>query len=294
MTSRIENSIKNVKSGALAQIVNKIMQFIVRTVFIKMLNSEYLGINGLFTNILTILSFAELGVGTAIVYSMYKPIAEDNKKKINSLMKLYKKSYNYIGITIFILGLFVLPFLNKIVGNVNNVKESLSIIYILFLINSASSYFFSYKKSIIIAHQKQNIIDIFDSVFYLVKSMIEVIALIVFKNFIVYIVIGIIATLAENICISKKADKLYPFLLNKESDDLSKNEKSKIFSNVKSLVIYKFGGIIMNGTDNILISYLINVSTVGLCSNYIMIISAIKSILSNALNGITADRKSVV
>ena len=104
------------------------------------------------------------------------------------------------------------------------------------------------------------------------------------KNFIVYIVIGIIATLAENICISKKADKLYPFLLNKESDDLSKNEKSKIFSNVKSLVIYKFGGIIMNGTDNILISYLINVSTVGLCSNYIMIISAIKSILSNALN----------
>lgn len=289
MTSRIENSIKNVKSGALVQIVNKIMQFIVRTVFIKMLNSEYLGINGLFTNILTILSFAELGVGTAIVYSMYKPIAEDNKKKINSLMKLYKKSYNYIGITIFILGLFVLPFLNKIVGNVNNVKESLSIIYILFLINSASSYFFSYKKSIIIVHQKQNIIDIFDSVFYLVKSMIEVIALIVFKNFIVYIVIGIIATLAENICISKKADKLYPFLLNKESDDLSKNEKSKIFSNVKSLVIYKFGGIIMNGTDNILISYLINVSTVGLCSNYIMIISAIKSILSNALNGITAS-----
>jgi len=192
MTSRIENSIKNVKSGALVQIVNKIMQFIVRTVFIKMLNSEYLGINGLFTNILTILSFAELGVGTAIVYSMYKPIAEDNKKKINSLMKLYKKSYNYIGITIFILGLFVLPFLNKIVGNVNNVKESLSIIYILFLINSASSYFFSYKKSIIIAHQKQNIIDIFDSVFYLVKSMIEVIALIVFKNFIVFVIFCLI------------------------------------------------------------------------------------------------------
>ena len=218
MTSRIENSIKNVKSGALVQIVNKIMQFIVRTVFIKMLNSEYLGINGLFTNILTILSFAELGVGTAIVYSMYKPIAEDDKEKIQLFIDYFRRIYNVIAI--FILGLFVLPFLNKIVGNVNNVKESLSIIYILFLINSASSYFFSYKKSIIIAHQKQNIIDIFDSVFYLVKSMIEVIALIVFKNFIVYIVIGIIATLAENICISKKADKLYPFLLNKESDDL--------------------------------------------------------------------------
>lgn len=289
MANRIGNSIKNVKSGALVQIVNKIMQFVVRTVFIKMLNSEYLGINGLFTNILTILSFAELGVGTAIVYSMYKPIAEDDKKKINSLMKLYKKSYNYIGIAIFILGLFVLPFLDKIVGNVNNVKESLSIIYILFLINSASSYFFSYKKSIIIAHQKQRIIDLFDSIFYIVKSIVEVIALIVFKNFIVYIVIGIIATFTENICISKKADKLYPYLLNKETDNLSKSEKNKIFSNVKSLVIYKFGGIIMNGTDNMLISYLINVNTVGLCSNYTIIINAIKSILSNALNGITAS-----
>ncbi len=289
MTSRIENSIKNVKSGALVQIVNKIMQFVVRTVFIKMLNSEYLGINGLFTNILTILSFAELGVGTAIVYSMYKPIAEKDIKKINGLMKLYKKFYTCIGVTIFVLGLFVLPFLNKIVGPVHYVKESLVIIYILFLTNSASSYFFSYKKSIIIAHQKQNIIDLFDSIFYIVKSIVEVVALIVFRNFIVYIVIDIIATFTENICISKKADKLYPYLLNEETGDLSKKEKNKIFSNVKSLVIYKFGGVIMNGTDNILISYLINVSTVGLCSNYIMIINAIKSILSNALNGITAS-----
>lgn len=287
--SRTKNSIKNISTGAIVQIVNKLMAFVVRTVFIKVLNTEYLGVNGLFTNILTILSFAELGIGTAIIFNMYKPVAENDKEKIKSLMQLYKKSYNIIGTIVFLLGLFIIPFMDILVKDVPNIKENINMIYLLFLFNTASSYFFTYKKSIISAHQKQSIINNFDSIFYLIKSILEILFLIITKNFIVYLSIQILGTLLENIILSLKANKMYPYLKEKSTEKLSKVESKNIFSNVKSLIVYKFGGVIMNGTDNILISALINVNTVGLCSNYIMIIEAVKSVITSAINGITAS-----
>ena len=287
--SRTENTIKNVKTGFLVQLINKVLAFVVRTVFIKCLNNDYLGVNGLFTNILTILSFAELGIGTAIIFNMYKPVADKNKEKIKSYMNLYKKSYNLIGIIVFILGLFVIPFMNYVVKDVPNIKENIILIYTLFLINTSSSYFFTYKKSIIIAHQQQSIINNIDSIFYILKSIFEILFLMLTKNFIVYLIIQIITTILENIYISNKANKLYPYLKEKEVEPLSKKESENIFKNVKSLVIYRLGGVIMNGTDNILISTLINVSTVGLVSNYNLITTSVKFIVSSALNGVTAS-----
>lgn len=287
--SRTKNSIKNISTGAIVQIINKLMAFVVRTVFIKVLNTEYLGVNGLFTNILTILSFAELGIGTAIIFNMYKPVAENDKEKIKSLMQLYKKSYNIIGTIVFLLGLLVIPFMDILVKDIPTIKENINIIYLLFLFNTASSYFFTYKKSIISAHQKQSIINNFDSIFYLIKSILEILFLIITKNFIVYLSIQILGTFLENIILSLKANKMYPYLKEKNIEKLSKVESKNIFSNVKSLIIYKFGGVIMNGTDNILISALINVNTVGICSNYVMIITSIKTVISSALNGITAS-----
>lgn len=287
--SRTKNSIKNISTGAIVQIINKLMAFVVRTVFIKVLNTEYLGVNGLFTNILTILSFAELGIGTAIIFNMYKPVAENDKEKIKSLMQLYKKSYNIIGTIVFLLGLLVIPFMDILVKDIPTIKENINIIYLLFLFNTASSYFFTYKKSIISAHQKQSIINNFDSIFYLIKSILEILFLIITKNFIVYLSIQILGTFLENIILSLKADKMYPYLKEKNIEKLSKVESKNIFSNVKSLIVYKFGEVIMNGTDNILISTLINVNTVGLCSNYIMIIESVRIVISSAITGITAS-----
>lgn len=287
--TRTENAIRNVKTGFIVQLINKIMAFVVRTIFIKCLNTEYLGVNGLFTNVLTILSFAELGIGTAIIFSMYKPVADDDKEKIKTLMSLYKKTYNIIGCVVFGLGLLVIPFMNLIVKDVPNIEENIIFIYILFLINTSSSYFFTYKKSIIIAHQKQSIINNIDSVFYLVKSFVEILFLILTKNFIIYLIIQIGGTILENFYLSYVANKMYPYLKDKNVKELDKKESNKIFSNVKALVIYKFGGVILNGTDNILISALINVGTVGIVSNYTLIINSIKSILSSALNGVVAS-----
>ena len=265
------------------------MSFVVRTVFIKMLNSEYLGVNGLFTNILTVLSFAELGIGTAILFNLYKPVADNDIEKIKSLMLLYKKSYRIIGTVVFLAGLCVIPFMDFIITDAPNIKENLIIIYLLFLFNTASSYFLIYKSTIIYAHQKQSIINNIESLFYLTKSVLEIIFLVVTRNYLVYLIIQILSTLMKNILISRKADKLYPYLKEKNIKALSKSENKNIFSNVKALVVYKFGDVIMKGTDNILISSLINVSTVGLCSNYTMIILSVGSILTAAINGVSAS-----
>lgn len=289
MGNRTENSIRNIKTGFVVQFINKIMAFIVRTVFIHILNTEYLGVNGLFTNILTILSFAELGIGTAIIFNMYKPVAEKNTEKLKSLMQLYKNSYNIIGITIFCLGLILIPFLGKLIGEIPNIKENIILIYILFLINTSASYFFTYKKSIITAYQKQSVINNIDSIFYIIKSLVEIAILYIFKNYIVYLVTDILCTVIENLYVSYVANKMYPFLKEKNIKKISKNDRNTIFKNVRALVVYQFGGVIMNGTDNILISSLINVSTVGLVSNYTLIINSVKSVLTTALNGLVAS-----
>lgn len=286
---RVQNSINNVKSGFITQVINKLMMFLVRTVFINCLNSEYLGIHGLFTNILTILSFAELGIGTAIIFNMYKPVAKDDRQKIKSLMDLYNKCYRIIGIVIFFLGLLVIPFMKYLVKDISNINENVILIYILYLINTSISYFFTYKKSIIIAYQKQSIINNIDSVFFVVKSAFEILFLLLTKNFIIYLLIQIVGTFIENLIISIKSDQLFPYLNQKSNVNLSKKEKKGIFDNVKALIVFQFGLIIMNGTDNILLATLINITAVGLCSNYTMIVNAIKSILSVSLSGVVAS-----
>lgn len=289
MNNRLKNSLVNMKTSFIMQIINKLMAFIVRTIFIQSLNTEYLGVNGLFTNILTMLSFAELGVGTAIIYSLYKPIADNDTEKIKSLMQLYKKSYNIIGTVIFILGILLIPFLDIIITEIPNIKENIILIYILFLLNSTVSYFFTYKKSLIIAYQKQSIINKIDSIYYICKSLTEILFLVLTKNYIVFLLIQICGTLVENFVVSLKANKLYPILKEKKSMDISPHERKNIFANVKSLVVYQLGSVIMNGTDNILISSIINVKAVGICSNYMLIISSVKNIVQTTVNSITAS-----
>lgn len=287
--SRTKNSIKNIKTGIIVQIINKLLAFVVRTVFILCLGKEYLGINGLFTNILTLLSFSELGIGTAIIYSMYKPIADGDKEKIKSLMQLYKKSYYYIAMIIFLLGMMIVPFLSYIIKEPPRIKENIIFIYFLFILNTSSTYLFSYKKSIIIAYQKQSIINLVDSVFYIFKSLVEIIILFLFKNYILYLIITILVPFLENIYLIKKANKMFPFITEQNVKLLEGKEKKSIFENVKSLIVYKFGNVMLNGTDNILISSMVNVVTVGMCSNYTLIIQSVKSILNMLLEGITAS-----
>lgn len=287
--SRTKNSARNASIAIVSKIIYTIISFICRTVFIKILGTEYLGINGLFTNILTMLSLAELGIGTAIVFKMYKPIAEDNKERIKTLMHFYKSAYFIIGLIILIIGLMIIPFLGKIIKSQPKINENLSLIYVLFLINTSISYFFAYKKSIITGYQKEYIISLVTLLVSIILNILQILFLYATHNYIIYLFLQIIATMLDNIIASNIANKLYPYIQEKNYKKLDKNEKRNIFNDVKSLVFYQFGNVISNGTDNIIISMFLGVNQVGLLSNYTIITSAITNLLKSFFNGLTAS-----
>lgn len=287
--SRTENVVRNMKVGMLVQIMQIILNFVSRTIFIKILGSEYLGVNGLFSNILKVLSFAELGIGNAIIFSMYKPIAQEDTAKINSLMKLYKKAYHAIGIVILIGGLAVIPFLDFIIKDAPNINENIKWLYVLFLSNTVVSYFFTYKKSIIIGYQKEYIVNTYRGIFIVFQTVAQSIFLVLTKNYIVYLVIEIIRTFLTDYLLSKKADKMYPYLDTKNAEELTHEERKNLFKNVKSLLLYKLASVILDGTDNIIISAMIGITQVGLYSNYTLIISAITTVVAQMLSAFTAS-----
>lgn len=287
--SRVRNTTINSMVALFSKVIVFIVQFICRTILIKTLGTEYLGVNGLFTNILTMLSFAELGIGSAIIFKLYKPIAENDNEKIKTYIKFYQKAYIYIGTIILGLGMLLIPFLKYIVTDVPSIKENIIFIYILFLVNSSISYFFTYKKSIIIGFQKEYITTIINTAAIVLQNIVQIIVLLLTKNFILYLIIQILATLLDNIVASIKANKMYPYIKEKEYTKISKREEHKIFKDVKALVLYKLGYTISTGTDNIIISTFIGVSQVGLLSNYTMIINAVKSFTSSFFNGFTAS-----
>ena len=284
--SRTYNSMRNVIVSVGVQIGTLLINFISRTVFIKILGAEYLGINGLFTNVLTLLSLAELGVGNAIIYSMYKPIANKDENKIAALMGFYKNVYRKIAIIVLVLGIVLIPFLKYIV-NTDSEIEDLYLYYLLFLTNTVASYFFIYKSSMINADQKMYIQKIYYFVQIVIQFILQVIVLIITHNFLLYLAVQIICTIGNNIALSKKADKLYPYINNKVN--LSKKEKKSIYSNVNAMFIYKISGTILNNTDNILISILVGTVWVGYYSNYFMIISAILSMGTLLFSSFTAS-----
>lgn len=287
--SRTVNIAKNATFGLASQLINIILSFISRTVFIHILGVEYLGINGLFTNILMLLSFAELGIGNAIIYGMYKPLATKDKEKIKSLMALYAKAYKTIGLVVFVAGLFVIPFMDYIIKDVPNIKENITLIYILFLLNTSLSYLFVYKKSIITADQKNYIVLFYQQLFRIGQTLAQIFFLWLTGEYIIFLIIQILTTLLDNIYVSRKADEMYPFLKEGEVQRLEKDEQASIFANVKALFLYKFGSVVLNGTDNIIISAIIGITAVGINSNYVLIISAMTAITGQIMNGFTAS-----
>ena len=287
--SRIKSTTINSTVALASKVLIFVLQFICRTVFIKVLSTEYLGVNGLFTNILTMLSFAELGIGNAIIFKLYKPIADNDKEKIKTYMRFYQKAYILIGIVILTIGIMIIPFLKYMINDVPDIKENIYFIYVLFLANSTISYFFTYKKSIIIGYQKEYITTIINFFAVLLQNIVQIIILLLTKDYILYLVIQILATFLDNYISSKKADKMYPFIKDKNYEKISKSEENKIFTDVKSLILYKIGDILSNGTDNIIISAFVGVSEVGLLSNYTTITNAIKTFLSSFFNSFTAS-----
>lgn len=284
---RVNNSIKNILVALVGQGLGVVLSFISRMIFIGTLGAEYLGVNGLFTNVLSILSLAELGIGSAIIYSLYKPLAVKDDKQVKALMRFYSKAYTTIGVIVLSLGIILIPFLEYLIKDKPDI-ENIILIYLLFLLNTVVSYFCAYKRSLIIADQKSYITTIYRYGFYIVLQIVQGIGLILTRNFIIFLVSQIIITILENLRISVKANKMYPFLLNNK-EELDRKSKDEINKNVKALICHKVGSVVVSGTDNILISSLIGIVWVGLYSNYYLIINAINIILGQMFSAVTAS-----
>ena len=271
-----------------------ILKFVSRIVFIKVLSDVYLGVNGLLSNVLGILALAELGIGTAINYSLYKPIAKKNEEKIKSLMLFYKKCYRVIAIVVLILGLGLMPFLSFFIKDTSGIKN-LNIIYLIFLANMVIGYLFSYKRTLIIADQKNYKINPFIIFYNFLTTILQIIVLLCFKNYIIYLLVQTLCIILENLTINRYIDKQYPFLKDiNNSKKIGKKELTEIKTNIKALMLHKIGTYVLTATDNIVISKYIGIVTVGIYSNYVLIHSAISNFIYMFISNTTASLGNLI
>ena len=285
---RLRNSAKNMVSGMLFRILSMLTAFVVRTVFIKCLSNDYLSVNGLYSSILNMLSLAELGFSTAMVYSMYKPLAEKDYTKLSQIMRLYKRVYWIIGTVVLFIGLLIVPFLDVIIKNKPDI-EGLTFYYLLFLFNSVLSYwFFAYMSSLLQADQRASVISNYSTVFNLIKTVIQIVLLLAFKNFTIYLIVQMLCTIFQNIAIAVRVKKDYP-IFNNSKEELPRQEKKRIFEDVKALMLQKISFKILNTSDSIIISAFVGLNWVGLLSNFIMIEEAIVAVLSQVTSAISAS-----
>lgn len=283
--SRTKNSLLNIIVSFISQFATQLMSFVVRTVFIRTLSIEYLGINGLFTNILTVLSLAELGVGSALIYSMYKPMAKNDVNQIKIYMNLYKKIYRIIGVAVLAIGLSLIPFLDFFMAERRSI-EHLQLIYMLYVLKTVSTYFFAYKQSIFISDQKNYIINRNITYFTIIRSILEIVILITTHNFIADLTIVVICNYVQNIYIAHKADKMYPFIKENNNGKASREVTTELFKNVRAMFLHKIGSVVLNSSDAIVISKLIGLTAVGLFSNYSMIIVIVRNTINTIFDGI--------
>lgn len=286
--SRTEYSARNATVAMCSRILAMLAGFVARVVFTHTLSEEYVGINGLFTDILNVLALSELGVGTAITYALYKPISEGNTEKQKSLMRMYRNFYRGVAGMVLLLGLLLVPFLGYLFRDQPKV-EHLTLIYLLYLANSVLSYVFVYKRTLVDAHQLSYIGVLYQTMSWFAQSLMQIGVLLFTGNFMLYVSVMAVCTVANNLCISAKANRLYPYLRDREAERLPEEERRGIFRNIRAMLMHKTSTVIVNSTDNLLLSALVGIRSVGCYTNYFLIIGSIQQVLVQMFGGITAS-----
>lgn len=291
--TRTQNIRKNLIFNIIKYVTNLLLQFVLRTVLIYYMGAEYLGLNGLFTNIFSFLNLAELGIGSAIVFSMYKPIAENDIEKVKALQNLYKKFYIIISLVVGMIGLAITPFIKYLMSGGVTVDINIYILYLMYLLYTLVGYWSAHKRSLLFAYQRNDVENKIRTICIIGMSIVQIVVLILFKNYYLYFSISILFTLIECILIQVCANKLFPEI-NGKSQPLDKEIKKEITKNVAALSMHKIGGAVVFSTDNILISAFLGVVVLGAYSNYSLISSSIISIFALLNNALSASIGNLV
>ena len=283
---RTKKSIANIIGSVCQQIITILLNFISRTVFIRTLGVAFLGINGLFTDILGLLSMADLGLNTAMTFSFYKPLAMQDKRQLAALTTFYKKVYNIIAIVVATVGILLTPFVRLIVNTDVNIPN-LEIYYLFSVASVVISYLWVYRTSILTKKQKNYYISRIQIVVTFVRTIFQIVVLLAFKSYLAYLFLGVVFNFVPNFIASKKAVELYPFILNNEP--ISQEDVRSIFYTLKSVVIFKLSSVLLNATDNTLISIIVGTLAVGYYSNYLMINNKLILLFSVFFTSLTAS-----
>lgn len=285
---RTKKSLLNLMTGLAGQGITLLSSLILRLFFTRNMPAAYLGLSGLFTNILSMLSLVELGIGPAITFSLYKPLAVGDTETAKSLMNLYRRAYQAVGCLILLLGFLFTPVYPHLIRDPGGIPE-LDLIYWLYVINTGVSYFYSYKVSLIIADQNQYIKNIGHYTAYVLMNIAQTIILVTTRNYVLFLVCQLFFTIAENVTLSRVADRIYPFLREKEIRPLQKEQAEPIVRNIRAMLFHKVGDIAVNSTDNILISKFMGLAVSGVYSNYALILTAVRGILTRAFDAVQAS-----
>jgi len=292
------------------KIVSIFLTFFGRMVFLRVLSVEYLGISNVFASVLGLLTMADLGLSTAITYSYYKPIAEKDEQKLAALSFFYKRTFNIIGAAIAVIGLALTPFIGMII-NVENPIPHIEIYFLLYLVNVVISYLVVHKVLIITADQNKHIVTKYNMWMSVFNTILRIAVLLITGSFMIYCLVVIITKSIYNILISRKANKLYPFIKNGQNRakrdfafceehiptkkvKLAAADKRAVFQNMKSAMILKFANVFLSGTDNFFISVLIGTAMVGKYVNYFLAVSSLNQFGYIVFRSLSASIGNVV
>lgn len=287
---RVQSAAKNIAFGQIGNLITQILGFILRTVFIAHLGDTLNGINALYTSILSVLSMAELGIGTALNYSLYKPVANKDYEKIKSYMLLYKQAYRVIGIVIAVIGLIISPFLPYLVKQPEGVSvRDLTLYYFIFLFNTVSSYFVAYKYSLVNAEQKNYIQTNVITITKMITVSLQILVILTTGNFYFYLLTAAAVELVQKLFVSYYLNKRYPYLKDKNVTKLSKEETGEIITKTKALVFHKVGDVARLQTDSMIISGFINVTLSGFVDNYNMVMNSVANVVNIMFNSVLSS-----
>lgn len=265
-----------------------ILGLINRKALVSFLGIEYQGLNGLFSNVLSMLSIAELGFGTAIIYHLYHALAASDIDLTKSLMHFYKKCYYAIAFIITFIGLLIIPFLHYIVGEVD-LPINVSGVYLCFLADTVVSYLFTYKRSILIANQQNYIVTFCDILYQFVMKTLQIVALVITRDYMSYLYVMIICRAVENIGINILANRQYPYLKELDVQPLPSETFYDIKKKVSGAVFHKVGSFVVLGSSNIIIAKFLGLVITGIYSNYFLITNTLSSICAQLMTAATAS-----
>lgn len=284
---RTKNAVRNIVFGMILKIYQLIVPFFMRTAMIYLMGVQYVGLNSLFTSVLQVLNLAELGVGSAMIYSMYEPIAKNDTAKICALMKLYRTYYKIIGLVIAVIGCILLPFIPNFISGEVPPDINVYILYALNLGAAVLSYWlFAYKNSILQAHQRNDVVSKITLITNTVQYLFQFLVLLIFQNYYLFVIVLLVTQVIANIMTAIVADRLYPMFEPK--GNAAKEDVKKINKRIKDIFTSKIGSVVYDSADTIVISAFLGLSVLAVYQNYFYILTALTGLISVVFSACTA------